>query len=281
MTKQRMITLLSLIIMLPAMILPLQAQKSVELKYNLQKGNIFDYSIVSDQDIVFEANGQTMAMDNSFSFFMTQEISEVTSDSIKIEGKINRTVTEASIFGMTVTYDSDDPASAQNPMSAKMGEEFMKILNKPFSMSMDHRGNMGNMDISNLSDNDEIAKNINSGSQFAVYPEGKISIGDTWSKQIMPVEGSDMKFDAKYTLLKLSGKEATIGIEGTITSNTMDGEEMKIDGTMKGEMLVDVKTGWLIESTLNQELQLDLEQNGARFPATITGTTVTTSAMKN
>ncbi|MEJ2594101.1 MAG: DUF6263 family protein [bacterium] len=281
MTKQRMITLLSLIIMLPAMILPLQAQKSVELKYNLQKGNIFDYSIVSDQDIVFEANGQTMAMDNSFSFYMTQEISEVTADSIRIEGKINRTVTEASIFGMTVTYDSDDPASTQNPMSAKMGEEFMKILNKPFSMSMDHRGNMGNMDISNLSDNDEIAKNINSGSQFAVYPKGKITIGDSWTKQIMPVEGSDMKFDATYTLLKLSGKQATIGIEGTITSNTMDGEEMKIDGTMKGEMLVDVKTGWLIESTLNQELQLDLEQNGAQFPATITGTTVTTSAMKN
>jgi hypothetical protein len=276
-----MITLLSLIIMLPAMILPLQAQKSVELKYNLQKGNIFDYSIVSDQDIVFEANGQTMAMDNSFSFYMTQEISEVTADSIRIEGKINRTVTEASIFGMTVTYDSDDPASTQNPMSAKMGEEFMKILNKPFSMSMDHRGNMGNMDISNLSDNDEIAKNINSGSQFAVYPKGKITIGDSWTKQIMPVEGSDMKFDATYTLLKLSGKQATIGIEGTITSNTMDGEEMKIDGTMKGEMLVDVKTGWLIESTLNQELQLDLEQNGAQFPATITGTTVTTSAMKN
>ena len=90
-----------------------------------------------------------------------------------------------------------------------------------------------------------------------------------------------MLFNAKYTLLKLTGKQATIGIAGTITSNTMDGEELKIEGTMKGEMLVDLQSGWLIESTLDQELVLDIEQNGMKFPATISGTTKTTSAQKN
>ena len=280
MTRKSFLTVLALLLIAVSPF-TLQAQKSVNLKYNVKAGDVYDYTITSDQDIVFEANSQTMAMDNSYAFYMTQAISEVTSDSIRIEGKISRTVTTASIFGMTVTYDSDDPVSAQNPMSAKMGEEFMKILNKPFSMSMDHQGNMGNMDLSQLSDNEELAKNLNSGSQFAVYPEGKISVGDSWEKEIIPVEGSDMKFEAKYTLLKVSGKSATIGIDGVVTANNVGGEEMRLDGTMKGEMIVDVDTGWLIESTLNQELDLDIEQNGAKFPATISGTTITKSTLKN
>jgi hypothetical protein len=55
---------------------------------------------------------------------------------------------------------------------------------------------------------------------------------------------------------------------------------MKMNGTMTGEMRVDVNTGWLIESVLNQEIELDIEQNGQKFPATISGTVTTTSEKK-
>ena len=45
-------------------------------------------------------------------------------------------------------------------------------------------------------------------------------------------------------------------------------------------MIVDVKSGWLIESTVDQDIELDVEQNGQRFPATISGSIKTVSAKK-
>ncbi len=165
-------------------------------------------------------------------------------------------------------------------MTAKMGEEFAKILNKSYFMTMDKKGNMGSMDLRGITDNEDIANNLNSGSQYASYPAGKVSVGESWDKEIVPSEESDMMFTLTYTLLKVSGKEATLGLDGKISANKFNDEDLKMDGTMTGEMIVDVKTGWLIKSTMDQEIEMEIEQNGMKFPATISGTTITTSEIR-
>jgi len=256
-------------------------QKSVSLKYNLNEGDLYSYNLEVDQDIVFETNGIVMALDMLMMFEMTQKVVEVTADSIKLEGQIKRVKMSQSAFGMEMKYDSDDPATSQNPMMAKAGEEFSKTLNKSFFMMMDHQGKLGNMDLSNISDNEDFANSINSGSQFAIYPKGKIKVGDTWEEDIKPVETSDMQIRARYTLLKVTGKQATIGVDGIISANKMNDAELKMNGTMKGEMIVDVKTGWLIESNMDQEIEMDIEQAGQKMPATISGTIKTTSVKLN
>ena len=80
-----------------------------------------------------------------------------------------------------------------------------------------------------------------------------------------------------YTLLKISGKQATIGLSGTIKANNMDGDELRLDGTISGEMIVSTQTGWLVKSVIDQEIELDIDQNGQKIPATISGTITTTS----
>ena len=89
-----------------------------------------------------------------------------------------------------------------------------------------------------------------------------------------------MKVNMTYTVLKLSGKEATLGLNGTIKANSVENQELNLDGTMSGEMTVDVHTGWLIKSVIDQEIKLDIDQNGQKFPATITGTITTTTEKK-
>jgi hypothetical protein len=92
---------------------------------------------------------------------------------------------------------------------------------------------------------------------------------------------SNMQIKATYTLLKISGKSATIGIDGTITANETEDVDMRVNGTQKGEMIIDLNTGWLVESKLDQEIELDIEQNGQKFPATISGTITMTSSRSN
>ncbi|MEE4260149.1 MAG: DUF6263 family protein, partial [Bacteroidales bacterium] len=246
------------IVLLPGLLMSLLAQKSVELKYDVDAGDKYEYKLEIDQDIVFDAGGQTMALDQLMNFRMTSNIDEKMGSEYKISTTVDAIKMTQSIFGMQITYDSEDPNSMQNPMAAKIGEEMNNIIGSDYSMTMDERGHVTEVDASDLS-NDEIINNISSGSNFAIYKEGSVSVGESWEGDVEPLENSDMKVQMRYTLLKVSGKEATLGLNGTISSNKIDDQEMKMNGTMTGEMRVDVNTGWLIESVLNQEIELDIE----------------------
>ena len=267
------------IVLIPGLLLNVFAQKSVDLKYDVNTGDKYEYKLEIDQDIVFDAGGQTMALDQLMNFRMTSKIDEKMGDEYKISTTIDAIKMTQSIFGMQVTYDSEDPNSMQNPMSAKIGEEMNNIIGSDYTMTMDEKGHVTEVDASNLS-SDEVINNISSGSNFAIYKDGSVSVGESWEGDVEPIENSDMKVQMTYTLLKVSGKEATLGLNGSISSNKIEDQELKMNGTMTGEMRVDVNTGWLIESVLNQEIELDIEQNGQKFPATITGTITTTSEKK-
>jgi len=267
------------IVLLPGLLMNILAQKSVTLKYDVKAGDKYEYKLEIDQDIVFDAGGQTMALDQLMNFRMTSNIDEKTGNEYIISTTVDAIKMTQSIFGMQITYDSEDPNSMQNPMAAKIGEEMNNIIGSDYTMTMDEKGHVTNVDASDVS-NDELINNISSGSNFAIYKEGSVSVGETWDGDVTPLDNSDMKVAMKYTLLKVSSKEALLGLNGTITANSIDDQEMKMNGTMTGEMTVDVNTGWLIESVLNQEIELDIEQNGQKFPATISGTVTTTSEKK-
>ena len=93
----------------------------MQLRYNLNQGDQYSYEMKMDQDIVFQSSGQTMTLDQVIEFYMTSTIAKIT-DSITIESEITRVVMDQKIFGMEMKYDSDTPASDQNPMAAKIAE---------------------------------------------------------------------------------------------------------------------------------------------------------------
>ena len=280
MNKFNLVSILFMVLFVPFFVSQSFAQKSADLKYVLNQGDTYNYVLNIDQDIVFEANGQPMALNMLITFENSTKVAGVTPDSINLESTIERVKMAQSIFGMQITYDSDDPATAQNPMAAKIAESMGMIIGKSYIQVMDERGGVIRMDMGNLTDNEDFADNLNSGTQFAIYPDHPVKVGESWEKDISPVEESDMKIHAKYTLLKLSGKQATIQFDGTISANTMQDMDLKLEGTQTGEMIVNTKTGWLIESNVDQEIEMDMEQNGQKFPATISGTIKTTSVKK-
>ncbi len=280
MKKTNRFLLLAITLLMPGLLLTLSAQKKVELKYNLTTGDQYTYNIETDQDISFEASGQTMVMNSKIGFEMTGTVKDNASDNIVVKTVIERVTMTQSIFGMEIKYDSKDPASTENPMVAKIAEAFSDLIGSSYTMTMDDKGNVKEIDMKELTDNDDLAQNLSSGSNYAIYPDGKVAVGDSWEKDIEPLETSDMKYHIKYTVLKIGKKETTLGVEGSITANSIDDAEVNLEGTQTGEMIVNTQTGWLISSTIDQELTLDIEQAGQKFPATISGTTISTSVKK-
>jgi len=250
------------------------AQKSVSLKYNLNEGDRYNFVTNVDLDMSFEAMGTTMTMESVMIIEMTSVVNMVENDEISQDLIFDRIAMNQKVMGMEINYDSDDSSTYNSGMGAKMGAEMNKIIGESIVMIMDNRGNIKNLDVSNVTSTD-ITNNITSGNTFVVYPEGKIKIGDSWETDIEPLEDSEMKMHVKYTLLKATRKQSTIGIEGVVLANVVEGQEINLEGTTEGKMIVDNKTGMLISSVIDLEMVMDIEQGGVKFPASMMSTSTT------
>ena len=250
------------------------AQKSVELKYNLNKGDTYVFVTDMEQDITFEAMGQTTTLDQVMSIQMTSVVIGIEGGDINQDFTFDKIMMNQSIFGMEIVYDSED-SSTFTGMGGQIATEMNKVIGSTIKVIMDDHGNIKDMDLSSFSDNSDLSNNLSSGNTYAVYPEGKVKVGDSWETDIKPLEDSEMKVHMNYTLLKVSRKQAVIGIEGTVTANEIQGQEIRLNGTTVGEMIVDTKTGMLINSIIDLELAMDLDQGGVKIPANIISTSET------
>jgi len=250
------------------------AQKSVSLKYNVSEGDRYNFVTNVDLDMSFEAMGTTMTMESVMLVEMTSVVNKVQNEEIHQNLIFDRIAMNQKVMGMEINYDSDDSSTYNSGMGAQMGAEMNKIIGESIIMIMDNRGNIISLDVNNVTSAD-ITNNITSGNTFVVYPEGKIKISDSWETDIEPLEDSEMKIHVKYTLLKLTRKQATIGINGVVSANVVEGQEVNLEGVTEGEMIVDNKTGMLISSVIDLEMAMDIEQGGAKFPATMMSTSTT------
>jgi hypothetical protein len=187
-----------------------------------------------------------------------------------------------SMGGQELFYDSSDPATYASGRGAQLGAAFNKLIKKTFTITIDKLGHIQSFDLANLTGpNGKVSDNVSSGNNFIIFPDQKIKTGDSWEADIKPLKGSKTKIHMKYTLIKLSGKKATIGLEGTITANEEAGENIpKINGTQSGEATVDVRTGWTTEINMDQEIKMEVNQNGMTIPMTISSTVTKKSKAK-
>lgn len=251
------------------------AQKSIELKYNLNEGDKYVFVTDIEMDMTFEAMGATATLDQVMSIQMTSLVSKLEGDEISQDFTFDRITMNQKIFGMEINYDSDDSSTFSSGMGAQIADQMNKVIGASIKMIMDDRGKIKDIDVSSITDNSDLTNNFGSGNTYAVYPEGKVKVGESWEEEIKPMEDSEMKVHAKYTLLKVSRKQAVIGVEGTLSANEIEGQEIKLNGTTVGEMIVDRKTGILISSIIDLEMAMDIDQGGVKIPATIMSTSET------
>jgi hypothetical protein len=183
------------------------------------------------------------------------------------------------IFGMELNYNSEDE-STWTGMGAQIADQFNKIIGVSINFGMDNKGNIVEIDLSELKGVDDLTNNLTSGSNFALYPKGDIKVGETWERNIKPLKDSEMRVFMKYTLLKITKKQVIISLDGTLSGNVVDGTEVKLDGTTGGELIVDRNTGMLVNSTMDIDLTIEIEQQGMKIPANIVSTSATTVVKK-
>ncbi len=273
--------LIVLLFILPVVPQQANAQKKIWLKYNLKKGEKFVSHMNANQDIDMQAQGQTISMNQIITSDISTVVSDVTPKEIKTTNMLNKMTMDQNMFGRELKYDSSDSSTFASGRGKLIGDALNKLIGKPYGITMDHLGNISSYNLSKLlKDNGKISGNIKSGSNYVIFPDHKVKVGDSWEADIKPMKTDNMKIHIKYTLKKLSGKKATIGLDGTITANKIAGQNIDMSGTWTGEVVVNRKTGWTTASHISQDIKMKEERNGMEIPITISGTITSTSVKK-
>ncbi len=246
------------------------AQKSIELKYNLKVNDQFSVVSQIEQTIQFDANGQKIALDQDMTFYTTSHIDSVKNDLITQRTTFNRIVMNQQIFGMEINYDSDDSTTFNSPMGPEFAEQMNKLINASVISVMNDRGQIKDVDLSALGDAGETPSSVTTGNNYAVYPDHKVKVGESWESELETTEEAEMVIKMVYTLKKATRKEALLDMKGDLSANITNPDAPgNLSGTITGTMTVDSKTGMVKVSSIQMDMTLDIEQNGSKFPATI------------
>ncbi len=273
--------ILSMAFLMPALMNQAQAQKKITLKYKLHQGETFMSTSNINQDIEMHVQGRVMTLNQIITNVLSTKITAVKPNSIQTTNSIDAMTMKQTVNGQEFYYDSSDPTTYASGRGKQVGDALNKIIHKTYGITIDDLGNIINFDLKNLmGENNKISSNISSGNNFIIFPDHKIKTGDSWEANIKPMKGSNMKIHMKYTLKKIAGKKATLDLEGTITGNDDNAAQMNISGTQNGEAIVDIRNGWTLETNLDQEVKMEVTQNGMTIPMNVSSTILKKSKMK-
>lgn len=273
--------LIAIVFLIPVLPPQAAAQKKIALKYNLNKGEKFVTHTITNQDITMQAQGQTMTMSQVIATDITTVIKDATPDSIVTSNTMDKMTMKQTMFGQELNYDSSDPSTYASGRGKQIGDALNKLIGKSYDITMDRLGNIGSYDLSTLlKKGGQVSSNLKSGNNYIVYPKHKIKVGESWEADIKPMKTDNTKIHMKYTLKKVSGKKATIALEGTIAANKINGQAMNVTGTQSGEVVVNIKNGWPVSSHLTMDIKMKIEKNGMEIPMDISSTITTTSEKK-
>lgn len=243
----------------------LQAQKQIQLSYQLKKGQKYVLEIKNNQTINMSMSGQSMVLKQNLNMQQNVLVSDV-DDANKqtLELTYENILFKQNAMGMEVIWDSQNPDTI-NPISKQIGLSLGGMINNPIVIVIDEKGNPISLNKDEGLNNQTNLAGFESG-MMVVYPTEKISVGSTWSTSLKPDPKSDFVIESTYTLDELKGNAAMISFSGTIKGTEIMGEKALINGTITGKTEVDTRNGWVTKAAVNQELQMEMEQAGMKIP---------------
>ena len=248
------------------------------LKFNLEKGKDYDYEILWDID------QQMMGRDNKISILGGYTIN-VTDEKENI-----RTLTAVyknfkmymNIMGVEINIDTDKPSEPMDEAEIKanplgmMDRVFAGIKGKEFTMKVDEDGKVlevngfdqiinGMTDSIAMDEDTKMQVRVSLQDQFneqavkdqfsqvfTIFPNKEIKVGDSWDKSIQMGGRMPAQYTTRYTVKEIEGDHVTLSAQTNIGSENSD---MEIKGTQHGSLLVDSKTGVVINAEFDQDME--------------------------
>lgn len=255
-----------------------KASTSKMFKFNLEKGKGYDYELVWDLDT--KAGGQTSAV--SVTGLYSMNITDVVDNIRTITTSYKSMRMNMSVMDLELDIDSDKPEQKETDgqigqVIGLMNKVVKGIIGKPFVMKVDDEGKvleikgfekifMDMVDSMGLDENMKAQLTASLKDQFSeqtmkdqfaqvftIFPNKEIKVGDSWEKEYSTSGRMAAKYTTTYTAKEIEGDHVTLTAKTKITSSA-NGQEM--DGTQTGNIIVDSKTGMMVNAEFDQNIEV-------------------------
>lgn len=271
----------------------LSAADKVQLALRLKEGQTYKTQFVSDQTIKQTIQGQQLDMKQTMGFTYTFAVQKVDA-----QGTADcRVAYESVVFkqgGPTgeTEYDSANPPETV-PDQAK---PFAALVGQGFTMRVGATGKVTDVTGANaIMDKVLQAVEVPDGAmrdtireqlkgQFgddavraqmeqvlAIYPDGPVGVGDSWTRTIAIAAGYPLLMENTYTYRGSKEGMAQVDVSSKLSRNP-DGKPLKlgpmtidfdVTGTQKGQMSIIEATGWVDQCSLEQKFGGTVKMEGA------------------
>lgn len=255
-----------------------KASATKMFKFNLEKGKGYDYELVWDLDT--KVAGQTSAV--SVTGLYSMNITDVVDNIRTITTAYKSMRMNMSVAGLELDIDSDKPEQKEadgqiGQVVGLMNKVVKGIIGKPFVMKVDDEGKvleikgfekifMDMVDSMGLDENMKAQLTASLKDQFSeqtlkdqfaqvfnIFPNKEVKIGDSWQKEYSTSGRMAAKYTTTYTVKEIEGEHVTLTAKTKITSSA-NGQEM--DGTQSGNIIVDSKTGMMVNAEFDQNIEV-------------------------
>lgn len=249
---------------------PTTGTEEIELRLNLTKGKVYDMQMTMNSQAEMDMMGQSVSTNTDMTMGMDYEVKDIlpsgnflirtTYKKIKMSGSTKMGGQDS---GMSYEYDSEtDKVSGMQ--AEQMAKSMKTMIGEYTEMEMDKFGKVIKTTMSEGlktgKDNDGM-NNMN----YAVFPEKKIKVGDTWDSEIdQDMNGIVAVIKTTYKLESLKDGIAEISMDGTL--NLKAGAEGKLTGTQKGTSKIEVATGLTSEVIIDQDIDMEMNEMGMKMP---------------
>lgn len=285
------------------------------LKLNLAKGKTYFLKVLTDQRITQTVMDQKTTGKEKIgvTYSYTGESNDPNGDML-IKVVYHAFMQEIESAQGKMSYNSANPADKDNPF-AKL---YSSLLNKGFKMKITPSGKVlqlsgvdellkglvNSMDLPPQADKKQVEQMVkmqfgdNSIKEMMenlmqVYPDNPVAIGDSWSRTFTLTKGFPAILENVWTLKEVKNGRAIVSqltkIKGMNLPEQKDGPpapKYKISGEQSGTFEIDMASGWVQKSLLNQKISGKIEvAKSAQVKQAMTipismESTITTEAVK-
>ena len=251
--------------------------QNVDLSLKLEKGKEYKQTSSMKTGIYQDVMGQKVNIDmtvNGTMTFLVKDINENVYDMEAKYGKLSIFMEMMPQYKMEMTSDNSPLLKAMRDITldvvmSKKGkvleikniDELLENAIQKADQLLDEQREQMKTQITKAFGDEALKNNIQTVT--AIFPDEPVKKGDKWTKQTTVESDMPISFSTDYELIEATSDYALIKGFATVDTPNKDtytetnGMQMKLDlsGTIQSDIKIDVKTGWIIEALIKQEMK--------------------------
>ncbi|HEX7584512.1 MAG TPA: DUF6263 family protein [Prolixibacteraceae bacterium] len=272
--KSRLVPLFLISILLVAN--SIEAKSKALLRLNLQKGSVYEMTLVSTSNIDQEMMGQKMKIDQKMEMVYAYQVLDVLANkNFQIEYSIVSTKLNTTMNGQEKNHDSGS-SDQSDPMNSILKD----ICSTKLMLEINPRGQVEHVEgldayAKKLAGNPQLAQSMSMftdevsfssfvGQTFNYFPEKEIKKGDKWTSFFKLPSMMNMETTLNFEVASMDKHETVLNVLSDVNLDSPVEQagmkmNMKMTGTQTGTMTIDNRDGWFRSSELNQKFNLNLK----------------------